>query len=313
MTRVRVRPGQMRGPNLGAPRLPPFHAPSWLSMPSPYTEAPDVFVHPDVVHAPGGWNGYEWWMGVTPYPSDAQENPSILASNDRVTWEVPPGLTNPVAPNTGGYNSDPDLVLHNDTLHLFYRQKSVDEKIWLRTSTDGVVWSSAQLLITSSYMLSPAVVRATDGTWWMYYVTDPGTGRTIGYRTAPAATAPWSAEAIATYPIPTYGQTGVHNPWHVDAFDHGGLHYLLINEDTQGGHNLRFAVSSDRTTFTPAASPVMAQQSGGWDGVNPGLYRSTCRIRPTGDLIWLWYSAHGEVGWRVGYTEIPVAGNLPTL
>ena len=26
-------------------------------------------VHPDVVHVPGGWNGYEYWMGMTPYPN----------------------------------------------------------------------------------------------------------------------------------------------------------------------------------------------------------------------------------------------------
>lgn len=305
-----------RLPDLARPRVPPFYAPAPLSnIVSPY--APDLaFVHPDVVYVPDGWHGYTHWMAITPYPSDAQENPSIYASNDGLTWDVPPGLTNPAAPNTGGYNSDPDLVLWNDTLHLFYRQVIGGEKIWLRTSADGSAWSAPTLLIDGlliGHLLSPAVVRAPDGTWWMYYATDPdGSGGVIGYRTAPAATGPWSAESIATYPTPTYGQTGRHTPWHLDAFNHNGSTYLLINEDAQGGRNLRLAVSSDRTSFTPAPDPLMLNGSPTqWDGGNPGLYRSSLIIRPGGDLMRIWYSAHGALGWRLGYTEIPTAGYLP--
>ena len=66
-------------------------------------------VHPDVVHVPGGWNGYEYWMGMTPYPNsnDDFENPSVLASNDNVTWVVPPGVTNPLAPEPLGTTTTP--------------------------------------------------------------------------------------------------------------------------------------------------------------------------------------------------------------
>src|SRR5439155_20610297 len=41
-------------------------------------------VEPDVIHVPRGWNGYEYWMAVTPYPcgDESLENPSILVSHD---------------------------------------------------------------------------------------------------------------------------------------------------------------------------------------------------------------------------------------
>ena len=56
-------------------------------------------VHPGIVYFPGGWNGYQYWLVVTPYPGGnaAFENPSILVSQDGVTWIQPPGITNPIA------------------------------------------------------------------------------------------------------------------------------------------------------------------------------------------------------------------------
>ena len=55
-------------------------------------------VHPDVYYNANGWNGYRYWMAVTPYPGGnaAYENPSIVVSNDNVNWIVPPGLSNPI-------------------------------------------------------------------------------------------------------------------------------------------------------------------------------------------------------------------------
>lgn len=313
---LRVQPGMSRPANLGRARVAPFNSTLNLTaITSPY--APDeTFVHPSVVYVPGGWNGYQYWMGITPYPDEPRENPCIYASNDRATWVVPAGLTNPIVPNTGGYNSDPDLVLWNNTLHLFHRRNGATEQIRLLTSTDGVTWTSPVVVVdqalTAGGVISPGVVRAPDGTWWMYYVTDNGAGSTtIGYRTATSPSGPWSAAQLAGYTNPTYGSTGIHGPWHVSAFDFNGLTYLLINENAQVGRNLRFAVSSDRVNFTPAPSPFMVTPPSGWD--SGSLYRACAVVRPAGDLVWVWYSAHVGGSFRLGYTEVPVAGNLPTL
>ena len=45
-------------------------ADGYMSTPVPYVGS--ELVHPDVLHVPSGWSGYEYWMAVTPYPgSDA--------------------------------------------------------------------------------------------------------------------------------------------------------------------------------------------------------------------------------------------------
>lgn len=59
-------------------------------------------------------------MAITPYPNgdDAFENPSLLVSQDGLSWDLPCGLRNPldIKPGTrysdpAHYNSDPDLIL----------------------------------------------------------------------------------------------------------------------------------------------------------------------------------------------------------
>lgn len=272
-------------------------------------------MHPDVVYVPSGWNGYKYWMCCTTYASDNQEDPCILVSNDRVTWAPPVGLTNPMST---GRNKDNDMVLVGGTMYLFWQQQSGANDTLLRTSTDGVNWTPAQLVLRTTSMrdvrLSPAIVYDSGtSTWWMYSVGMDSTETflELNYRTATNPAGPWGALTPLGYTVPTYGTTGVHYPWHIDAFDFNGLHYLLINESAQTGRNLRFAVSNDRINFTPAASPFMVTIAGNWDGGS--LYRSTCVPRTDSNLLFLWYSANDGSNWRVGYTEIPVAGNLPTL
>jgi hypothetical protein len=43
-------------------------------------------VHPDIYYNANGWNGYYYWMAMTPYPNGdaAYENPSIIVSNDNL-------------------------------------------------------------------------------------------------------------------------------------------------------------------------------------------------------------------------------------
>ena len=74
-----------------------------------------VTVHPAVLNLGNVWNGYQYWLAITPYPkgNDDYENPSIYASNDGISWVVPAGLTNPIEPFPGGinnYNADPFFI-----------------------------------------------------------------------------------------------------------------------------------------------------------------------------------------------------------
>ncbi|MFO7610521.1 MAG: DUF2341 domain-containing protein, partial [Candidatus Krumholzibacteriia bacterium] len=194
-------------------------------------------VHPDVVQVPGGWNGYEYWMAMTPYPNsnDDYENPSVLASHDNLTWVVPPGVTNPLAPEPPGHNDDTDMLLVDGQMIIYYNETNSDGNTYLKrlASTDGVSWGTAQTVITTpNYIMSPAVIH--DGTQYiMWYVHSPG-GCTSSYQNFYRRT---SADGIAWGPAEpvTIEQPG-RIPWHFDVQDTGdGLVMLFISYPVGSG------------------------------------------------------------------------------
>ena len=136
-------------------------------------------VHPDVVHVPGGWNGYEYWMGMTPYPNsnDNYENPSIIASNDNATWVVPSGRDEPALPRAA------TATTTTSTCCWWAARWSCTSTRPTTTatptssrlaSTDGVNWGPAQTVITMpNYVMSPAVIH-DGGVYTMWYVRSAG-------------------------------------------------------------------------------------------------------------------------------------------
>lgn len=123
--------------------------------------------HPSLVYFEEGWNGYKFWMGITPYPNSNSrlENPCILASNDLVNWDEPADNVNPldVPPSDNPYfNSDTELFVKDNTLELWWRRRysSTSEQFIRRTSTDGVNWTPEEVVFESesgSDILSPSV------------------------------------------------------------------------------------------------------------------------------------------------------------
>lgn len=104
--------------------------------------------HPSVLRFRVPWNGYKFWMAMTPYADTTQENPSIYGSNDGITWEVPKGVTNPLFPAPEGtpanYNSDTNLIFdkNNNKLIMYFREfKDKKVTIYRTESTNGVSWT----------------------------------------------------------------------------------------------------------------------------------------------------------------------------
>jgi hypothetical protein len=271
-------------------------------------------VHPGVVHIPEGWNGYKYWMAVTPFAGSAStlENPSILCSDDGDGWSTPPGLTNPIVraptiqPPAVGWNSDPDLVMDADgrTLWMVYRESVIGQydRLYVRSSTDGVNWSEAVLILDApaSAALSPSIVlngRAY-AMWVVDHVKSPGVIRRY---TAPAVTGPWTLGPDMSFTNPAH-----NNPWHLCArMSPAGLTMLLMEESM----GLFFLSSPDGTTWTYDLDFNLARgAAGSWDATQ--IYRSTFAPGTAGFDIW--YSARSkETGadvWHVGRTRYVPGG-----
>lgn len=271
------------GHNITDPTLAHTDGPAKL-VPLPTYDNSGVACHPSVYFNPGGWNGYKYWMAMTPYTSanNQVENPSILASNDGDTWVVPPGLTNPIEPppgknpqhpGEGGYHSDPYLSMANDgTLYCFWRSIINNrERLYYRISVDGSVWSNRFEEWNYAYdpanpsdyrIMAPSVIQMPDNSWVFYGVDilnesrTPRAARRIVRRTADKLGGTWSSVKPVTVTNKVVNVGGDGDPWHVDVQRVGGEWHMLVMDGGANGGKLWAAISQDGTTFKAGPSCV---------------------------------------------------------
>jgi hypothetical protein len=252
-------------------------------------------LHPSVYDAGAGntWNGYRYWMAITPFPDvaspDSYENPEILASSDGNTWVVPAGLTNPIDPTpASGYNSDVELYMEDGTLYCIWREYNdpagppppdTTETIYYKSSTDGVTWSAAVQMMQNTNTivgLSPSVIKI-GSTYIMY------TCNTAGYInrwTASALSGPWSSNLQIRPPTMT-------TIWHIDALHDGTYYWILVYSNA--AHDLWLMRSRDGITFDVTSAAVLSPSgiAGRWD--ENTLYRAA--FLKTGENTFdVWYT-----------------------
>jgi len=261
-------------------------------------------VHPDIVYFSQGWRGHRYWMAMTPYPSDTDsyENPSILVSEDGLSWAAPDGVTNPLVARPGcDHNSDPDLVYNptTDELLLYYTEQQRAEycadsnvnRVLLLRSSDGVNWTKPEVVLewdlsTEPLYLSPSVVLH-GGTFEMWLASSDGVVRATsddGVR--------WSTAEKVNMEIV---------PWHLDVawVELEAAYWALLVESPAAGSRLRLATSGDGKDWTVQPEPVLSPGAA-WDAER--IYRSTFVV--DGDSLRVWYSARSnDYQWHVGYAE----------
>ena len=262
-------------------------------------------VHPDIAFFPDGWHGYKYWLAMTPYfyDSDSRENPSVVVSDDGVSWTVPPGLTNPLVPAPAcDHNSDPDIV-HNprsEELYLYYTEQqrspqcgAVNENhLRVLRSSDGIQWSGPDTVMSwdldkDPLYLSPAVVYRK-GAFEMWLTT----GEAVVHMT--------SKDGVKWSPAKPVKIDGA--PWHLDVayVESRSEYWMLFVDSPVAEARLRLATSKDGLDWTVHPDPVL---SPGADWDSERIYRSTF-LYDAGDLFRVWYSAKsGDGQWHVGYTE----------
>jgi len=143
--------------------------------------------HSTVLYFKDGWNGYKYWMAVTPYPAEdpTTETPELFVSNDGVNWTTPGNFTNPLVPLEpyGTWHSDPHLLYNPDTnaIMCFWRRTNDDkefDELYVKRSSDGILWTPDEKLEIDFQIynnISPSVVYK-NGKYTMWVVNTEGRG-----------------------------------------------------------------------------------------------------------------------------------------
>lgn len=283
----------------------PYNADGWLTTPTP--DGSGSVIHPSVVDmGRRGWNGFRFWMAVTPYYlwNDALENPCVLASHDGLTWVVPPGVTNPLHPAPAeSINSDTDIVYdpEGDRLIVIWRwtppvgDGTFYNRVLARTSTDGATWTPTQTiyeLISPSILdfLSPSLVRAGPSDWRLF-----GT-KSVVQSTSPLG--PWTNSQQFTW------SGSSHQLWHATVTYHGGEFRMLGNHREPWG--LHAAVSANGVAWTHGPEILGVGEVGAWD--RDYIYRAGWTPCDDRGVYRVWYSGYSAAdSWRIGYTELPMS------
>lgn len=239
--------------------------------------------HPSAVDMGRRWNGYRWWFADTPYHNEdvSLENPSIFASNDRASWVVPAGVSNPIAPDPDsggpGYNSDVELVWDPDESRLvcywrdYIPSRSPVMLLKVKTSPDGITWTDGTETILGQPLetFSPTIYRAGVGDWRLWQF---GYGNPPKMWTAPASVGPWTLAA-------TCNVGGVSN-WHGDIIKHEGR---WIGTFSNKNYMRPMASTDDGVTWTVGAL------------MEPASYRPTMLPSTEAGQIDVWTSRMARV------------------
>jgi hypothetical protein len=289
----------------------PLPAPVQLNIPT--YDGSGQAVHPDIAYfaSASGWNGYKYWMVMTPYPkgNSAFENPSIIASNNGVSsWIVPSGLTNPIDPKpSAGSNSDVELVYNEELnrLEVYYVESGAGTSYLRRkTSINGKVWSSEQSVfnLPDYQIMSPAIIKS--GSVYDMWYSDGAScssGISVKYRSSTDGMKWSTAQAVNIHPSV--------NVWHVDVkYIPSKNEYWMIyaaypKGSTCGNTDLYFAKSKDKINWLASGNKIISRAS--W--YNAQVYRSTFLFDEAAGALRIWLSARDSVGnWHLGYTSTKV-------
>lgn len=280
--------------------------------------------HPDIVYIPGGFGSKKWpyWMACTPYPygDSAVENPEVFVSYDGVTWVVPDGACNPLAPTpqgAGNHNSDPDMLYHENQLWLFYRERLLSKdptkvpdeiKLLLIKSADGVQWSEPVEVLSEkagAQLLSPAVIH--DGHCFWMWTIETQAGGLIPMRRSSRNGSKWSPPVMCD----VIGLEPGRELWHIDVIEENDrLSAILVSCTGQGGKGgrIHYAHSEDQG-LTWIVGGFLLEQAYAFEAFLQ--YRASLRkVDDQSQEYELWFSAADVSGvFSIAYQRFTREGN----
>ena len=290
--------------NLAGNPLSPMYTPTY--------DGNNTVVHPSVVRFDEAWNGWNYWMVITPFGSgpnaDDSENPSILVSENGYVWTEPDGIVNPVVPYPGtpNFSADACMLYNDDTDELWFWYACVIDLVpcgFITKSSDGITWSAP--VLCNEHKTSISVIKIGE----IFYAWDVSdTLEAVVSRSSSTDGITWgdveTGNVIGTIPD---GKA----PWHYDIQMHPvtGQYWMLMSCGDLPTHvntNLLFAYSDDGLDFTIQDGWLLTNTSdfdlwNTWDGRN--IYRCSM-LFDSSNILRVWYSGAESVydRWQLGYT-----------
>jgi len=292
-------------------------------------------IHQDIVKLKG--KNIQYVLAFTPYPfsNELYERPSILISQDGVSW-FENGIKNPVInpKHSDELTSDPDIAYANGYFYLYYISwrwggtlfkkarallkqytKQYFSAVNLVMSKDLKKWSKPIQLFKSGgissfspftrLIISPSITW--DGMFRMWYVKSFGclnSDSRVYYRESHDGIR-WSKEKKVYLQFP---QEEVL--WHIDVEKLCNNYYWMIiaaypkNKHCGKIKNLYLAVSGDGLNWKTIKKPILTTSfNDSWD--SDSLYRSTFIVE--NKTLHLWYSGLRKGVWKIGYTSAKIS------
>lgn len=197
-------------------------------------------IHPSVLNLGGAWQGYQYYLGDTPYTfaNVATERVSLFASNDGVNWVVPTNFPNPIKANS---NADPDIFYEGGTMYMVYLGSK--SQFLMSKTTDGIAWSAeveVKAAGTDTLAVSPAMTKIGSDYYIYYNDQVAGNNNVIRRRSCATPDGTYGAsEACVFGTAPTYW-------WHIDIFQYNAKFYLMASS----ANAIYIGVSDDGVNFT---------------------------------------------------------------
>ncbi|KEH97016.1 hypothetical protein [Clostridium massiliodielmoense] len=290
---------------------------------TPTYDGSNQAVHPKVLYFKNGWNGYKYWMGITPYPfsNDDYENPQILVSNDGIKFKSPKRDNKPLfVPqdvNKGGHYSDIHMCMVNGTLEVYFRynpakteKKQPDNHknyIYVTKSKDGLNWTDKKLVLDNDTFkvkcayLSP-IINFEDGKYKVWFTNYDGE---LYY----TETTDWK-NFKELKRCNFVGKGKKLKIWHQDLIktDVGYEFVCCAYGEVFLNQNLYYASSQDGINFKPLKKIMEpTDKPGTFD--EKTLYRP-CLLKKDGQYL-LYYSAmDSKLRWRIGVVKDPKGINI---
>src|SRR5574344_638490 len=272
--------------------------------------------HPTLLVLDKPWKGYNVWLAATPYPQSLNDDVSILYENTSIFHAnmngniFPTTFTsikhNPIIyQEEASYNSDPDIIMENDTLYVVTRKvdgPDYKSDIVLQKSCDGEHWTEPLSLIKSNRLcLCPCIVKVNNKFYIYMFNThfDERYSRSFGGVITDNLEL-WESNSLSNPKfkfVRSIKWGNVSNVWHGDVVYYNHKYYMIycgtnynykilygIGNIIDISKYLWLAVSDDGIHFKALPKPILKRS---------GMYRPTFYIGKSG-LVTVYFSTENS-------------------